>query len=276
MAIVVGQGTAGITTGTYPTSFKYWIANTTTTGAPAGESVTITTASASNPRIDTIVAYVNESATFTASPVNFPTGWTAVAVAGTPNASPSAPSGATIQATVGAGNPYILLADVLVGTSVTQINTGNITDRRNMIFVTNPYKGSVCLVGAQNLAGNVATKILFDTKTYDTSSNFSLTNARMAAFVPGAYKFNATMNVNMNTTDYYYVSLYKNGTEVKRGNQQPGVSTTAYAYSSTVVGSIPMVAGDYVEVFGLQTNASARSLNPGAALTYMDWELASR
>jgi len=55
-----------------------------------------------------------------------------VAVAGTPNASPSAPSGATIQAAVGASNPYIVLANVLVGTSVTQINSSNITDLRTM------------------------------------------------------------------------------------------------------------------------------------------------
>jgi hypothetical protein len=136
MSVTVGQGTAGIPTGVYPSSFHYWIAIDTTTGTPAGESVTITTASGSNPRIDTIVAYVNEGASFNTSPVNFPGGFTLAAVAGTPAGSPSAPSGATIQAAVGGSNPYIVLADVLVGTSVTQINSGNITDRRTFASIS--------------------------------------------------------------------------------------------------------------------------------------------
>lgn len=136
MSVTVGQGTAGIATGTYPSNYRYWVAIDTTAGSPAGESVTITTASASNPRIDTIVAYMNQGASFTTSPVNSAnTGLQLAAVAGTPNASPSAPSAGTIQSAVGAGNPYIVLADVLVGTSVTQINSGNITDRRTMATI---------------------------------------------------------------------------------------------------------------------------------------------
>ena len=134
MSVTIVQGTAGVTTGTYPDSFRYWIANDTTTGTPAGESVTISPASASNPRITTVGAFVNESQTFATSPVNQPGGWTAFAVDGSPNASPSGPNSSAIQSAVGAGNPYIILADVLVGTNVTQINSGNITDRRNMMY----------------------------------------------------------------------------------------------------------------------------------------------
>lgn len=130
MSVTVGPGSARVSTGTYPTSYGYWVAIDTTTGSPVGENVTITTAPSSNSRIDTIVAYVNVGATATTSPVNNPGMLVVAAVPGTVASSPVAPSNATIQSAISAANPFIKLANVLVGTSVTQINSGNITDVR--------------------------------------------------------------------------------------------------------------------------------------------------
>lgn len=132
MTTIVSAGSCRISTGTYPSSYGYFGAIDTTTGTPAGEPVTHATANGSNPRIDTVVAYVDTTLTPSTSPANNPGMLKLMAVAGTPNASPSAPSGATIQAAVGAANPYIKLANVLVGTSVTTITNANITDVRTM------------------------------------------------------------------------------------------------------------------------------------------------
>lgn len=142
MAVVVQQGSAGINTGTYPDSYRYWCAIDTTAGTPAGESVTITTANPSNPRIDVIVGYIDLAVTASSGTANNPNNmFKLVAVAGTPAGSPSAPNNAAIQSAIGASNPFMILANVLVGTSVTSINNGNITDRRSYVQVNNNSLG---------------------------------------------------------------------------------------------------------------------------------------
>lgn len=92
--------------------------------------VTVSTADPANPRITAIVLYVDKDETTSASPPNNPGITKVLAVDGTPAGSPAAPSGATIQSAVGAGNPYYVLATVLVGAAVTQITNSNITDTR--------------------------------------------------------------------------------------------------------------------------------------------------
>jgi hypothetical protein len=79
-------------------------------------TVTIATASASNPRIDSIVLNLDPTANTI----------TITAVTGTAGASPVAP---TLTQT-DTGVWQLKLADVLVGTSVTSIAPGNVTDAR--------------------------------------------------------------------------------------------------------------------------------------------------
>lgn len=93
------------------------------------ESVNVNTADGSNPRIDTLVAYVDK-AVVDSTTSNNPNALKFKAVAGTPAGSPVAPNGAAISSSIGAGNPYIELADIAVGAGVTTITNGNITDTR--------------------------------------------------------------------------------------------------------------------------------------------------
>lgn len=80
-----------------------------------------------NPRKDAIVLYIDlaESPTATADDVVK----TAV-VAGTPAASPSAPSDSTIQAAVGGSNPFLRLANVTVANNETEITDAEVADAR--------------------------------------------------------------------------------------------------------------------------------------------------
>lgn len=91
---------------------------------------TITANSSGNPRIDSVVAYVDLAVVSSASNNN-PGALKYLVVAGTPAGSPSAPSGPTIQSAVGAGNPYYVLADVAVANGFSTITNSNITDRRS-------------------------------------------------------------------------------------------------------------------------------------------------
>lgn len=117
----------------------------------ADEVVAISTADPANPRITTIVVYVDKNASTSASPPNNPGITKFMAVNGTPAASPSAPNSTVIQAAVGAGNPYVILANVTVPTAASQIVTANISDQRSQVTV------GVGLVGTTSLQDNAVT-----------------------------------------------------------------------------------------------------------------------
>ncbi len=134
MTVYVQPGSGRITTGTYPSSYGYLVSHDT---GSQGEAVTIATASGSNPRIDYVVAYVDKGVAGSTSPTyvnNTNNVLKFASVAGTPAGSPVVPTTTQINTAIGASNPYIILAQIAVGTSVTQINSGNITDKRTFAY----------------------------------------------------------------------------------------------------------------------------------------------
>lgn len=100
------------------------------------EVIAIPANASGNPRIDSIVAYIDMSKTsapdLSADLSNI---LIFVRVQGTPGASPSAPDDTAIQTAIGAGNPYVELARVTVPngypTSPTTITADRITDVRS-------------------------------------------------------------------------------------------------------------------------------------------------
>lgn len=110
----------------------------------ADETVALSAASASNPRNDLIVAYIDNTVTPTTSVTdNTNNILKFAAVAGTPASSPTDPSGATIQGAVGAGNPYMILGRVRVDTSATSLTADKITDLRKVIISLNSSSSNV-------------------------------------------------------------------------------------------------------------------------------------
>jgi hypothetical protein len=109
--------------------FHGWVDAAVTTSALSSNAT-------GSSRIDSVVAYVDLAVVSSASNNN-PGALKFLVVAGTT----SAPSGATIQAAVGAGNPYYILANVTVAngfpTSPTTITNANITDSRTRFLLGN-------------------------------------------------------------------------------------------------------------------------------------------
>ncbi len=95
----------------------------------ADKSLTITTANATNPRKDLIVAYIDKAVVQSTTSNNINALKLAV-VTGTPAGSPVEPNSTAIQTAVGAGNPYEILALVDVPANDTIITSDQITDRR--------------------------------------------------------------------------------------------------------------------------------------------------
>ena len=99
--------------------------------ADADESLVIASNSSGNPRIDAVVLYIDLSATANADSSNVATLFD---VQGTPAASPIAPTTGDIQTAIGASNPFIKLAEVLVVSGATQILNADITDTRPQFY----------------------------------------------------------------------------------------------------------------------------------------------
>lgn len=95
-------------------------------------TVAVSAASTANPRMDSVVAYIDKSVSASTSVVdNTDLGIVKFkSVAGTPASAPTAPSTATIQSSIGAGNPYMVLANVTVPKSSTAASSFTITDMR--------------------------------------------------------------------------------------------------------------------------------------------------
>lgn len=124
MNVTITPGNGLISTGT---GFARRIA------ADANNTVAISAASTANPRIDAIVAYIDNGVTPTTSVVDNTNGVLKFkAVTGSPAATPSNPSDAAIQSSVGAGNPYMVLAYVTVPKNATAISTGTFVDARKV------------------------------------------------------------------------------------------------------------------------------------------------
>lgn len=95
-------------------------------------TVAINAASTANPRMDSVVAYIDKSVSASTSVVdNTDLGIVKFkSVAGTPASTPTAPSASTIQSSIGAGNPYMVLANVTVPKSSTAASSFTIRDMR--------------------------------------------------------------------------------------------------------------------------------------------------
>ena len=101
------------------------------------QTVAITGNSSGNPRITSIVLYLDKSATPDEASQGDDVAFIE-AVDGTPAASPSAPLAANIESAIGANNPYIVLANVTVASGATGISNANIAQVAPRAFLKTP------------------------------------------------------------------------------------------------------------------------------------------
>lgn len=115
-------------------------------------NLTVTTPSSTSNRIDTVVAYIDRTMTFTTSDTNNPGALKLKIVSGSnTTGTPVAPSNSVITSSVGSGNPWIKLANITVGAGTTQITNSNID---NSIKTPISLSSNVSLPSIQTADGN--------------------------------------------------------------------------------------------------------------------------
>ena len=116
------------------------------------ETVTISAANATYSRIDSVVVYIDSAVQPTTAVIDNVNGILKfAAVAGTPAADPKAPAESMIQAAIGAGNRYMVLADVKVPNGATSMNTATFTDRRKVATMVDGNNIAKKAVKADNI-----------------------------------------------------------------------------------------------------------------------------
>lgn len=134
----------------------------------------------------------------------------------------------------------------------THLADGAVTDvKRALLYAFHAYH-----TAAQN-GGNAAfAKTSFTTEEFDVGSNYA--SSRFTAPINGYYHFAA--RTGGSSTSRCIISLFKNGTEKLRGND----NTTATALNASFVsGYIKLAAGDYVEAWTYTANGSALAVVAG-------------
>lgn len=137
--------------------------------------VTLDQADTSLPRNDLIVIYVDMAVAPVQTVQDNTNGiLKVVAVKGTPAASPSDPDTGTIQQSIGAGNPYMILASIRVNAGASAISAGNITDKRPMspnVYWTTSEINSLALTQARTVSPRYSSRTTISANSYTAPSN---------------------------------------------------------------------------------------------------------
>ena len=152
-------------------------------GAPV--EITLDGAPATNNRVDAIVAYVDNPSTGDGNTTDNPTACGIIAVSGTVAANPTAPTDEQIRSAIttdgatGGVAYYVILATIRVGTSVTSIGSGVITQGTPVQSIAALADGAVT---TEKLADGAVTNTKIDFSTFkfpipDYSNGTSISNS---------------------------------------------------------------------------------------------------
>lgn len=148
----------------------------------------------------------------------------------------------------------------------------------NSSVLFNPYKFDVYLNVSQNVSSTTVTKVLLDTKTFDTHSDFDVvTNNRFVVPVTGFYFISAQLaltaagSTNGTGTEAY---IYKNGSELLRTSIIDGNGSGTRISRPPMSRLLSLTAGDYLELFGI-IDEGGRGFASGSTITFMSGFLVS-
>ena len=153
-------------------------------------------------------------------------------------------------------------AITLAAPAVAGTNTITLPATTGTAMVNGPAFSAYLSTG-QTFSNATYTKIAFDTKEFDTNTNFSTANNRFTPTVAGYYQITCGFRCDTNAAEAFLI-LYKNGTEFKHFVDmivtQYGIGGTALVYAN---GST-----DYFEMYFYQNSGSSKTSSSGSTNTY--------
>jgi len=126
---------------------------------------------------------------------------------------------------------------------------------------------------SQTVSSGVGTKVIFQGTYWNTGNCYDpTTNYRFTPTVAGYYQFNAGIGIGSNTAGERQLSIYKNGSEWKRGTDSAGSGATPYQMN---VSRLVYFNGttDYVESRCFLNSGSSQNIGGGGGYipaTYFD------
>lgn len=159
----------------------------------------------------------------------------------------------------------------ILGTNDASFNdgTGIFGLYKNLLTVdSNPYKFGVYRAAAFNVGNGTLAKITMDTELYDTNNNFA--TGTYTTPVAGFYHFD--WGVGCGASGYVLSSLFKNGSEVRRGMEISQAGATDIQNPGSA--DLQLSANDTIEVYA-QGGASLAG-QVGQNRTFLNGHLVSR
>lgn len=142
---------------------------------------------------------------------------------------------------------------VVTPTATQALTHKTITDTSNSVSsatLTNPYKFSVYRAAALNTSAATWALVTFDTETYDTGSNYSVSTGKFTAPVAGFYRFDATLTLaSANGNTSFGTQLWKNGSSVGQLNFENITAYTAGNLTRSGGTELQLAANDYIQVY---------------------------
>jgi len=220
----------------------------------ASVGLTIAASDPTNPRIDIVVAQV-EDAAYSGSNNDFKL----AVITGTPAASPSAPA---------TPNNAIVLAQVSVAANATSVTSGNVTDKRPQWGL--PYHAEVYLGANQTglTAGN-SNFVNWDTILSDPAGGY--TTGRYTVPVPGRWRVTTHIwvaSVADGVASFHGVA--KNGTESARLSDVTSGATSNKGQGGSAV--VRCNATDYLGVIWFPGSGGPYTLTAGANVNWAAFE----
>lgn len=244
------------------TNYIYW------GWSDAVNNLAVTSADPTNPRIDAVVAYEDLSVVSSASNNN-PNALKFKIVDGTAAASPAVASDVAIQASVGAGNPFVKLATVAVAALSSSVVNANITDIRTDIS----YKGTLATSSWNNLNLTPTTVTALGNRSYSLVFNGN----DLTSTVSVGERIRTTRNViaptqsaSLNGTTQYFNRVAPAGTTftddfaacswVKLANYPTAAGEIITRYNGTSGWQFEVLASGVVQILGRNAAAGNFSL----------------
>jgi hypothetical protein len=117
----------------------------------------------------------------------------------------------------------------------------------------------------QSFSSAVQTKVTFQTEEFDTNSCYDTATSRFTPTVAGYYQINTELDVYSNS-GLVFATIYKNGSENKRGNGTNASNSETYTSASALIYCNGTT--DYIEIYVWSTSGSPAIANSGIVISY--------